>query len=157
MILWHVGGAIFLFRWIFRDPKVDLRLLALGAVAPDIIDIVPGLILGEPTRQRWGHALVTPTVVAIAILLSTRRGRHRRHLMTVVVAWMFHLLLDGVWVRQETFLWPFFGIDFAPWPGGGVIARASSDPWRWVKELLGLGYLVTLWRSWGRSPGIAPG
>ena len=157
MILWHIGGAIFLFRWIFRDPKVELRLLALGALAPDIIDFIAGLTLGEPTRQRWGHALLTPTVVATAILLSTRRGRRRRNFMTVVVAWMFHLLLDGVWIRQETFLWPFFGTDFAPWPTGNLIERARSDPWRWFKELIGLGYLVMLWRRWGRRPGMAPG
>jgi LexA-binding, inner membrane-associated putative hydrolase len=147
MILWHVGGAIFLFRWIFRDPKVDLRLLALGALLPDVIDLVAGVFLGEPTRQRFGHALLVPTTVATAILLSTRRGRGRRQLMTVVVAWLFHLLLDGTWVREETFFWPFFGTGFAPWPGGSLLQRAFADPWRWVKESIGLAYLVALWRS----------
>jgi len=147
MILWHVGGAIFLFRWIFRDPRVDLRLLATGAVLPDVIDLVAGAILGQPTRQRFGHALMVPAAVAVAILLTTRRGRWRRQLMTVVVAWLFHLLLDGTWVREETFLWPFFGADFAPWPDGQLLERAWSDPWRWVKEAAGLAYLAALWRS----------
>ncbi len=147
MILWHVGGAIFLFRWIFRDPKVDLRLLALGALLPDIVDLVVGLFMGQPTRQRFGHALVVPALVAIVILVATRRGRRRRQLMTVVVAWLFHLLLDGAWVREETFLWPFFGIEFASWPSGGIFERALSDPWRWLKEVAGLAYLVMLWRS----------
>jgi hypothetical protein len=67
--------------------------------------------------------------------------------MTVVVAWLFHLLLDGTWVREETFLWPFLGLEFAPWPSGGVIERAFADPWRWLKEGVGLAYLVVLWRS----------
>jgi hypothetical protein len=147
MILWHLGGAIFLFRWIFRDPKVDLRLLALGALLPDVADLVAGVFLGEPTRQRFGHALVVPTILAIGILLTTRRGRKRRQLMTVVVAWLFHLLLDGTWVREETFLWPFFGTGFAEWPEGSLLERAFSDPWRWMREAVGLGYLVALWRS----------
>lgn len=147
MLFWHLGGAILLFRWIFRDPKVDLRLLALGALFPDLIDLIAGLFLGTPTRQRFGHALVLPTLVAVAIILATRRGRRRRHLMTVVVAWLFHLVLDGVWVREATFFWPFFGWDFVPWPEGSIWSRAASDPWRWIKEAAGLGYLALLWKS----------
>ena len=153
MILWHVAGSIFLFRWIFRDPKVDLRLLILGAVIPDAIDLIAGALLGDPNRQRWGHTLVVPTVAAIVILLTNRRGRRRRQLMTIVVAWLFHLVLDGVWVREQTFLWPLFGLEFAPWPGGTAWSRALSDPWRFVKEGAGLVYLVLLWRALPRVPG----
>ena len=155
MILWHVAGSIFLFRWIFRDPKVDLRLLILGAVIPDAIDLIAGALLGDPNRQRWGHTLVVPTVAAIVILLTNRRGRRRRQLMTIVVAWLFHLVLDGVWVREQTFLWPLFGLEFAPWPEGTAWSRALSDPWRFVKEGAGLVYLVLLWRALPRVPGTA--
>ena len=153
MILWHVAGSIFLFRWIFRDPKVDLRLLILGAVLPDLIDIGAGALLGEPSRQRWGHALAAPVLITVLILVTNRRGRRLRQLMTVVVAWLFHLVLDGVWVREQTFLWPLFGVDFAPWPAGPVWARAWSDPWRFVKEAAGLVYLLLLWRA---LPPITP-
>ena len=147
MILWHLAGAIFLFRWIFRDPRVDLRLLALGALAPDLLDLLWGWVLGQPTRQSGGHALVVPASIAILILLATNRGGLRRSLMTVLVAWLFHLGLDGVWLREQTFMWPVFGWEFAPWPGGSAWTRAWSDPWRWIKEATGLGYLVLLWRS----------
>ena len=155
MILWHVAGSIFLFRWIFRDPKVDLRLLILGAVIPDAIDLIAGVLLGDPNRQRWGHTLIVPTVAAIVILLTNRRGRRRRQLMTIVVAWLFHLVLDGVWVREQTFLWPLFGLEFAPWPEGTAWSRALSDPWRFVKEGAGFVYLVLLWRALPRVPGTA--
>ena len=151
MLFWHLGGAIFLFRWIFRDPKVDLRLLAVGAVLPDVIDLIVGLVVGYPTRQRYGHALVVPAVAGLSILLATRRGRRRRQLMTVVVAWLFHLVLDGVWMREVTFLWPVFGWEFAAWPTGSMWARALFDPWRWLKEAIGLSYLAVLWRSLGRQ------
>lgn len=152
MILWHVAGAIFLFRWIFRDPKVDLRLLVLGAILPDAIDLVVGIFLGEPNRQRLGHTLIVPTIAAIVILFTNRRGRRRRQLMTIVVAWLFHLGLDGVWVREQTFLWPLFGTNFAAWPAGTAWSRALSDPWRFVKEALGFVYLVLLWRALPRVP-----
>ena len=147
MILWQVAGSIFLFRWIFRDPRVDLRLLILGALVPDVIDFLVGVFLGEPFRQRWGHALIAPTVAAIVILVTTRRGPRRRQLMTVIVAWLFHLVLDGVWVREQTFLWPLFGGEFAQWPEGTAWSRARADPWRFLKEGIGLVYLVFLWRA----------
>jgi hypothetical protein len=146
VILWQLAGSIFLFRWIFRDPRVDLRLLILGALLPDALDLVVGAFVGEPFRQRWGHALIAPTVAAIAVLVTTRRGHLRRQLMTIIVAWLFHLVLDGVWVREQTFLWPIFG-DFAQWPSGTAWSRARSDPWRFLKEGVGLGYLMFLWRA----------
>ena len=151
MILWQVAGTIFLFRWIFRDPRVDLRLLILGALLPDVIDFLGGVFLGDPFRQRWGHGLIAPAVTAIFILVSTRRGSRRRQLMTVIVAWLFHLVLDGVWVREQTLLWPLFGGEFAPWPRGTAWSRAWSDPWRFLKEGIGLVYLVFLWRALPRS------
>jgi hypothetical protein len=156
LILWHVAGSIFLFRWIFRDPRVDLRLLILGAVLPDLVDLAGGVFLGQPQRQRWGHALVVPAAATVLILVTNRRGRRRRQLMTVVVAWLFHLVLDGVWLREQTFLWPFFGTEFAPWPPGTAWSRALSDPWRFVKEAAGILYLVVLWRALPRSNAPQP-
>lgn len=145
MLLWHVGGAIFLFRWIFRDPKVDLRILALGAAIPDLIDFAFGLVLGGITTRRVGHSLLFPSLLGIGLLLLTRRGRRRRNLMTLVVAWLFHLLLDAAWLDQRVFLWPFFGWELAD-PVAGSIWERAQEPWRWVKEILGATYLYLLFR-----------
>lgn len=151
MLFWHLGANLWLFRWIFRDPKVDVRFLFLGAVLPDLIDIALGtLILADrySTSQLWAHALVLPSFYMVGVLLTTRRGRQRRALMAVGVGWLFHLLLDGMWMDQAVFLWPFFGDipagDAPFWPLAWD--RAMNDPWRWLKELAGLGYLVWLWR-----------
>lgn len=146
MLLWHVAGAIFLFGWIFRDPKVDVRLLVLGVVAPDIVDFVVGLFVGGVTVPRIGHSLLLPTLVAVAILLTTRRGRRRRNLMTLVVAWLFHLVLQGIWFDGDVFLWPILGADLAPPLSGSIWSRAA-EPWRWVKEGVGLMYLWARLRS----------
>jgi hypothetical protein len=150
VISWHVGGALFLFRWIFRDPKVDVRFLALGAALPDLIDLPLGtLVLADSvsTGQAWAHSLLAPTVVTIVILLATRRGRRRRTWMALAVGMFFHLLLDGMWTQTEVFLWPAFGpIPPGPMPyWAGVIDRALADPWRWVKEVVGVTYLVIVW------------
>ena len=42
MLFWHLGASLWLFRWIFRDPKVDVRFLFLGAILSDLIDLPIG-------------------------------------------------------------------------------------------------------------------
>lgn len=154
MLFWHLGANLWLFRWVFRDPKVDVRFLFLGALIADLIDLPLGtLVLAGrySTSELWGHSLVLPSVYMLGVIMLTRRGRRRRAFMAVGVAWLFHLLLDGMWANDAVFLWPFLG-DFptgdAPfWPLAWE--RAMSDPWRWIKEIVGLVYLVWLWRHLG--------
>lgn len=155
MILWHLAATLFLFRWIFRDPKVDVRFLAAGALVPDVFDMAAGtVVFGSEmaTAELWFHTLVAPSVVVVAVLLATRRGRRRRAWMALAVAMFFHLLIDGMWMSEETFLWPFFGPDFTPvvvpyW--SGLVDRALADPIRWVLEAVGLVYLVAVGRQSG--------
>ncbi len=155
MLLWHVGATLWLFRWIFRDPKVDVRFLLLGAVLPDLVDLpVGGWILADrfATGELWFHSLMLPTVYMASVMILTRRGRRRRAWMALGVGWLFHLLLDGTWASQEVFLWPFFGWEIASgispfWPMAWD--RALSDPWRWILELVGAGYLAWLWLALG--------
>ena len=77
--------------------------------------------------------------------------------MAFVVAWLFHLLLDGMWTSATVFLWPAFGWELPTggqsfWPGAWE--RAMSDPLRWILEVVGLVYLVGLWiRSGLSDPG----
>lgn len=156
MLFWHLGAALWLFRWIFRDPKVDIRFLLVGAILPDLGGLPIGtLILADrySTGELWFHSLIAPTIYMTVVLLTTRRGRRRRAWMALGVGWLFHLVLDGMWVSQEVFLWPFFG-EIPPgqapfWPLAWE--RALHDPWRWVKEAVGLGYLVWLWIALGMS------
>lgn len=156
MIAWHIGATLFLFRWIFRDPKVDVRFLTLGALLPDLIDLPLGTLVfadSLSTGEAWAHSLVAPSVVTVLILVSTRRGRRRRAWMALAVGMFFHLLLDGMWVKTEVFLWPFFGgIPSGPspyWAEAG--SRALSDPWRWVLEGIGVVYVVFVWVQAGLS------
>lgn len=157
MLFWHFGAALWLFRWIFRDPKVDVRFLLIGAILPDLIDLPIGtLILADrySTGELWSHSLVVPTIYMIIVILATRRGRQRRAWMALGVGWLFHLVIDAMWVNQEVFLWPFFGWEIPPgeapfWPLAWE--RALSDPWRWITEAIGLGYLVWLWIALGLS------
>ncbi|HEX2152828.1 MAG TPA: metal-dependent hydrolase [Acidimicrobiia bacterium] len=155
MLVWHLASITFLFRWIFRDPKVDVRFLALGAVAPDVIDMAAATILGTQTAEFWGHSLAMPALAGVVVMASIRRGRRRRAWMALVVAWLLHLLVDGMWVYGRVFLWPAFGWELVGQSGGsfweGAIQRAASDPWRWILEVIGVAYLGWLAYSTGLS------
>jgi hypothetical protein len=70
--------------------------------------------------------------------------------MTLIVAWLFHLMIDAIWLDGEVFLWPFLGFELAPPLDGSVWTRAA-EPWRWVKEAAGILYL---W--WLLSPNRLP-
>lgn len=148
MLAWHLAAVLFLFRWIFRDPKVDLRFLAAGVVLPDMIDLAAATLLEAESGELWAHSLIVPTMIAVVVLVTTRRGRRRRAWMALVVAWLLHLLIDRMWLDAEVFLWPVFGWDVVT-PGDGPFwpaawERALADPWRWVLEALGIVYLVGL-------------
>lgn len=155
MLFWHLGGSLWLFRWIFRDPKVDIRFLLLGAILPDLIDLPVGTLLFADrfsTGELWFHSLVLPSLFMTIVVIFTRRGRRRRAWMALGVSWLFHLLLDGMWTNQEVFGWPFFGWEIPPgeapfWPLAWE--RALSDPWRWVKEAMAVVYLAWLWIALG--------
>lgn len=157
MLFWHIGATLWLFRWIFRDPKVDVRFLLVGAILPDLVDLPVGTLILADRYSRgelWLHSLLLPTLYMSLVLLATRRGRRRRAWMALGIGWLLHLLVDGMWTSQDVFLWPFFGQEI---PSGDTpfwaLAwdRATSDPWRWVKEALGVAYLIWLWVALGMS------
>jgi hypothetical protein len=146
MFFWHVGATLWLFRWIFRDPKVDIRFLLLGAVLGDLIDLPVGtLILADrySTGELWFHSLILPTIYLVTVLVLTRRGRRRRAWMALGIGWLLHLLLDGMWVSQEVFHSPSSG---SISPERRVLAgleRALSIIGDGCRHLGG--YLVWLW------------
>lgn len=146
MIFWHLGGAIFLFRSIFRDPKVDLRYLAFGALLPDLLDLPLGRLLEPPTTEAFGHTLLLAVVYMTVVLLATSRGGDRRKmLLTIGIGWLFHLLLDGLWLEATVLFWPLAGTTFPPTPPlSGAVGRALADPWWWLREVAGLAYLLVL-------------
>ncbi|MDH3730429.1 MAG: metal-dependent hydrolase [Acidimicrobiia bacterium] len=158
MILWHLGGTIALVRYAFRDPNMDLRLLMVGAILPDLIDKPLGRVFhvaGHESGKLWGHTLLFSAVLMILILVITKRGTsHRRTWFPLAVGSLFHLVLDAMWTLSETFLWPFLGTDFTPAdPGnlGDSLIDGLTSPWVVAGEVVGLIYLIWLWRAAGLS------
>ena len=154
MLFWHVGATTAFIRYAFRDPAMDLRFLALGAIAPDLIDLPVGIVLwGSVENVRLAaHSFVFGGAVMVAVLLATRRGPVRKRWMLFAVGVLLHLALDAMWQLPETLWWPFFGWEFAS-SGfatyGAYVRDLLSNPIMWLGELAGLAYLVFLWRASG--------
>jgi membrane-bound metal-dependent hydrolase YbcI (DUF457 family) len=154
MLFWHSGGSIAIARYAFRDDRMDLRFLVLGAILPDLIDTPIGLAsYGSLGSVRLGmHSLVAAGLVMTAVLLATRRGRPRKRWMPLAIGMLLHLVLDAMWNDPETLWWPFLGWAFTPASAataGAYVVAVLSD-WRmWALEAVGLLYLVGLARRAG--------
>jgi hypothetical protein len=103
MFLWFIGTAVVSVWYVFRDPRFDYRLLAVGAVLPDAIDLPDG-------HARWAHSLTVAVGVLIVVMLSTvGRKPRRRLLLALPIGMMMHLVWDGAFASTSVFWWPFTG------------------------------------------------
>lgn len=152
MFFWHTGATIAIARYTFRDDRMDIRMLVLGALLPDLIDTPIGLLFYDRLGgvRLATHGLVLASLVMVGVVFSTRRGRPRKMWMPLAIGLLFHLLLDAMWLDPETLWWPFLGWDFTaagPVTAADYIRDVITD-WRtWLTEILGLLYLAYLWRA----------
>lgn len=103
MFLWFIGTAVVSVWYVFRDPRFDYRLLAVGAVLPDAIDL--------PARHaRWAHSLtVSVGTLVLVMLVTAGRKPIRRLLLAVPIGMLLHLVWDGAFSSTHVFWWPFAG------------------------------------------------
>ncbi len=149
MLLWHVGASVAIARYAFRDERMDLRFLVVGAVVADLVDTPTGLVWFERLGAvRLGmHSLLAAALVMAGVLVATRRGRPRKRWMPVAVGMLLHLFLDAMWHQPATLWWPLLGIEFSASGAASVTEYISGvvGDWRvWLGEVAGLAYLVAL-------------
>jgi hypothetical protein len=95
---------------LFRE--ADYRVVAVGAVAPDLSDKALALsgLSQHRTGQVWAHTLF---FCQLPILLTTLVLR--RQWLPYALAFNSHLLTDRMWRFPHTLLHPFFGRRFGNW------------------------------------------
>jgi hypothetical protein len=103
MFLWFIGTAVVTVWYVFRDPRFDYRLLAVGALLPDIIDLPGG-------DAHWAHSLIV-SVGALVVVMLVTAGRKpiRRLLLALPIGMLLHLVWDGAFASTSVFWWPFSG------------------------------------------------
>lgn len=135
---------------------MDLRMLLVGALLPDIVDTPIGLVLYERLHsvRLFTHGLLLAALVMVAVVMSTRRGRPRKTWMPLAIGLLLHALLDAMWLDPETLWWPLLGWEFSAAGLGtasGYLFSVLGD-WRvWLGEVAGLIYLGNLWQAAGLS------
>lgn len=135
MFLWFVGGSIAMVWVVFHSTRLDYRLLVLGAVVPTV-EVVSG-------RDLFLHTLVAPIVVLGVVMAATRSSRiARRRWLCIPIGMFCHLVLDGVWTRNELFWWPVFGTAF---PDGSALMVERGLPVNLGLEMVGAAVLVWAW------------
>lgn len=154
MFFWHIGATVGFVRYAFRDEAMDLRYLALGALLPDLIDVPPAVVMWTSWQapRLAGHSLLFGSMIMVVVLIATTRGTRRKQWMLVSVGALMHLALDAMWSDPDTLWWPFLGWEFtstgfATFPD--YARSVLTDPWMWAGEVIGLAYLVHLWRASG--------
>ncbi|MDO8391808.1 MAG: hypothetical protein Q7V57_15135 [Actinomycetota bacterium] len=135
MFLWFLGTAIVSVWFVFSDPRFDYRLLLVGALLPDIVDVPFG-------QARWAHSL-TVAVGALALVMLVTAGRKpiRRLLLGAPIGMLLHLVWDGAFAATKVFWWPFSG----SW-GENQVPSLERGVLNVAMELIGAGILVWVWK-----------
>ncbi|MFM9085743.1 MAG: hypothetical protein ACKORC_04655 [Acidimicrobiia bacterium] len=127
MILWFVGGSMAIVWAVFRDPRFDLRLLAIGALAPDVVDLAVG-------GAGPAHSVVAPVVVLAGVMAATYGRRPARaRLLAVPIGMFLHLVLDGAFAAGSGFWWPLGGLAL----GDDPLPSAARGWWNVPLEVVG--------------------
>lgn len=135
MFFWFIATSVLTIGSVFRDPRFDYRLLALGSVLP---------LLDGVTGGAWVlHSLVFSVVLLIVLMLATSGRRPiRRMLLGLPIGMILHLVFDGAWGDTEVFWWPFFGWSF----DGADLPELARGWWSVALEAAGVVLCVRLWR-----------
>ena len=151
----HVALTLLAFDLVQqRSPalkKADVRLLALAASGPDLIDkpLAAVYFYGRfKSAMLFAHTLLAQ--LGVAVMMSRVPGW-----WPYLLAFLAHGLQDRLWMFRDTFWWPLRGWNFHVWSQRGSeqtdIKRAywyafTRRPELWVWEILGL--LAIVWLVW---------
>ena len=138
MFFWFLGTALLSVWFVFTDPRFDYRLLLVGAVLPDLIDIPTG------GQARWAHSL-TVAVGALALVMLVTAGRKpvRRLLLGLPIGMLLHLVYDGAFASTAVFWWPFSG----SW---GDVEVPSLERALWLNLAMEVAGVAMLWWAYRR-------
>ena len=127
---------------------VDIRLLLVGSMLPDIIDKPVGMFFFRETFSSgriFAHSLLFLVVLSAVGLYLYKKWR-KTWLLVLASGTFIHLALDQIWLMPKTVLWPLLGFSFERieitdwytlW-----FREMISYPEVFIPELIGLGILL---------------
>ncbi|MGZ4712974.1 MAG: hypothetical protein ACXVJ7_11560 [Acidimicrobiia bacterium] len=106
MFFWFVSPSVVAVYEVFRSRGLDYRLVAVGALAPLVVDAPIG-------HFGPGHSLVVAVALLALVMVGTigRSRLLRRRLVCFPIGWLCGLVLSGAFLHDHAFLWPLLGTD----------------------------------------------
>ena len=128
--------------------RIDLRLLFVGSLLPDIVDKPLGHIIFRDVFSNGrilSHTLLFLTVVTLVGLWFHHRYA-KNWLLVLAFGILTHLICDQMWRSPRTLLWPIYGfsfdrMDLTHWVSN-LLYALQTNAQVYVPELVGLVILV---------------
>jgi len=128
---------------------IDIRLLLVGSLLPDIIDKPVGQYFFRETFNNgriFSHTLLFLVLISAVGLYLYKRHR-QVWMLTLAAGTLLHLILDEMWNAPATLFWPLMGFTFkktalAGW-ATNILRALFSDPSVYIPEAVGL--VILLW------------
>ncbi len=127
---------------------MDIRVLLVGSLLPDIIDKPVGQYFFRETFSNgriFSHSLLFLFVLT-GIGFYLYKSRRQVWMLTLAAGTFTHLILDQMWIAPRTLFWPLLGFtfdkeDLTDWLFN-IFRELVSHPERYIPELIGLLILV---------------
>jgi inner membrane protein len=139
--------------------SLDIRLLLIGSLLPDIIDKPLGIyILHLQNGRVYAHTLLFLLVIGGAGYYLYR-SRKLAWLLTLAAGTLAHLIQDKMWSVPGTLFWPLMGLSF---PReilneyfAGLFKKIFTNRYIFTTELIGLVVIVWfgVWLIYRRQTG----
>ena len=127
---------------------LDIRLLLIGSLLPDIIDKPLGQFF---FRETFSNGRIFCHTLPFLILITLAgyylyRNRRKTWLFVLSFGTFIHLIQDQMWLTHKTLLWPIYGlavekIDLTHWMQN-IFYELRTDPELYVPEIVGAMILV---------------
>jgi hypothetical protein len=104
MLLWFLGVALAMVWFVFRDAQFPFGAVAVGALIPDALGLIPGAV--APTHS----IVVVVAYLALAMAVTIGRRAKRKKLLAIAFGLFMHLVADFVFTTDELFWWPLGGV-----------------------------------------------
>ncbi len=138
-------------RFVSLSKYVDVRILMVGAMLPDIIDKPVGMYFFVNTFHNgriFSHTLLF-LLLLIGIGLVLYKTKRQVWMLTLAAGTFTHLIFDGMWGVPGTLLWPLYGWNFSSIEiegfFGHIFKEVVSDPVIFTSEAIGLAIIIWYW------------
>ena len=125
--------------------RIDIRILLIGSLLPDIIDKPVGQILLQDTLSNgriFCHTLLFLLIIFFSGIYLYQK-RKKDWLLVLSFGTFTHLIFDQMWLTPHTLFWPLFGWSFEKGPPDliiwvqGIFTELISEPSVYIPEIIG--------------------